>query len=47
MNSHHVIAGGAPEGYDAKLILEEMASSDGPVLHIAKDDKRLAAMKSA
>ena len=47
MNSHHVIVGGAPEGYDAKLILEEMASSDGPVLHIAKDDKRLAAMKSA
>ena len=47
MNSHHVIVGGAPEGYDAKLILEEMVSSDGPVLHIAKDDKRLAAMKSA
>jgi transcription-repair coupling factor (superfamily II helicase) len=47
MNSHHVIVGGAPEGYDAKLILEEMARSDGPVLHIAKDDKRLAAMKSA
>ena len=47
MTQHHVTVGGAPEGYDAKLILEEMATSGGPVLHIARDDKRLAAMHSA
>ncbi|WP_323768403.1 transcription-repair coupling factor [Marinovum sp.] len=41
------IIGGAPEGFDARLILDEAAKSDGPVLHIARDDKRLAAMQSA
>ncbi|NQY58789.1 transcription-repair coupling factor [Cognatishimia sp.] len=44
---HHVTVGGAPEGFDAKLILEEMERSGGPVLHIARDDKRLAAMQAA
>ncbi|MEL6642222.1 MAG: hypothetical protein AAFP98_13100, partial [Pseudomonadota bacterium] len=38
---------GAPEGFDAQLILKEVAASGGPVLHIARDDKRLAAMQSA
>ncbi|WP_370227237.1 transcription-repair coupling factor [Cognatishimia sp.] len=47
MTQHHVTVGGAPEGYDAKLILDELTASGGPVLHIARDDKRLAAMKSA
>lgn len=41
------IVGGAPEGFDARLILDELARSGGPVLHIARDDKRLAAMQSA
>ncbi|WP_417524831.1 transcription-repair coupling factor [Marinovum sp.] len=41
------IIGGAPEGFDARLILDEIARSDGPVLHIARDDKRLAAMQAA
>jgi transcription-repair coupling factor (superfamily II helicase) len=39
--------GGAPEGYDARLVLKEMARSAGPVLHIARDDKRLEAMRAA
>ena len=38
---------GAPEGFDAQLILKEIATSGGPVLHIARDDKRLAAMQAA
>ena len=41
------IIGGAPEGFDARLILDEVARSGGPVLHVARDDKRLAAMQSA
>ncbi|MDA7430122.1 transcription-repair coupling factor [Primorskyibacter aestuariivivens] len=41
------IIGGAPEGFDARLILDEVARSGGPVLHIARDDKRLAAMQAA
>lgn len=47
MQQTHVTIGGAPEGYDAKLILEELAKSGGPVIHVARDDKRLAAMKAA
>ena len=47
MQQTHVTIGGAPEGFDAKLILEEIAKSGGPVIHVARDDKRLAAMKAA
>ncbi len=47
MNSpKHITVAGAPEGFDAKLIIEEVAKS-GPVVHIARDDKRLAAMQAA
>ncbi|MCJ7872266.1 transcription-repair coupling factor [Phaeobacter sp. J2-8] len=45
--SRPLVVGGAPEGFDARLILEEVAKSGGPVLHIARDDKRLAAMQAA
>jgi transcription-repair coupling factor (superfamily II helicase) len=40
-----VIIGGAPEGFDARLVLGEVAKAGGPVVHIARDDKRLAAMR--
>ncbi len=43
----HISVGGAPEGFDARLILDEVASSGTPVLHIARDDKRLAATRAA
>ncbi|SFA85908.1 transcription-repair coupling factor [Poseidonocella pacifica] len=42
----HITVGGAPEGFDAKLILREVAER-GPVIHVARDDKRMAAMQSA
>ncbi|MEJ6401999.1 transcription-repair coupling factor [Yoonia sp. 2307UL14-13] len=42
----HMTVSGAPEGFDAQLILKEVAKS-GPVLHVARDDKRLAAMQAA
>lgn len=45
--SHHITIAGAPEGFDAQLILQEISKSDGPVVHIARDDKRLAAMEAA
>ncbi len=38
---------GAPEGYDARLLLEEIKARGKPVLHVARDDKRMAAMQSA
>ena len=38
---------GAPEGFDARLVLDEVARANGPALHIARDDKRMAAMAAA
>jgi len=43
----HITLSGAPEGFDAKLLLAELAKSAGPVLHIARDDKRMVAMQEA
>ena len=42
----HITVSGAPEGFDAKLLLAE-AEKAGAVLHIARDDKRLEAMRAA
>ncbi|MEM6579478.1 MAG: CarD family transcriptional regulator, partial [Pseudomonadota bacterium] len=39
--------GGAPEGFDASLLLDEVARRNGPVVHIARDDKRLQSMADA
>ncbi|WP_370210921.1 transcription-repair coupling factor [Roseovarius sp.] len=39
--------GGAPEGFDARLILQENDKSGGPVIHVARDDKRMVAMQAA
>jgi transcription-repair coupling factor (superfamily II helicase) len=47
MANTHITLAGAPEGFDAQLILKEMESSAQPVLHVARDDKRLAAMQAA
>src|SRR6056297_3671530 len=43
----HITVGGAPEGFDARLILEEVARKGGPVVHVARDDKRAEAMVGA
>ena len=43
----HITVGGAPEGFDARLILDEVGRLGGPVLHVARDDKRLAATRAA
>ena len=47
MAQHAVTMGGAPEGYDARLILKEVQKSGGSVLHVARDDKRMEAMRAA
>ncbi|KPP91200.1 MAG: transcription-repair coupling factor Mfd [Rhodobacteraceae bacterium HLUCCA08] len=46
-SSKKITVGGAPEGFDARLILSEIERSGGPVVHVARDDKRLAAMAAA
>ncbi len=43
----HVLMGGVPEGFDATRVLAELEHGEGAVLHIARDDKRLAAMATA
>ncbi len=43
----HITVSGAPEGFDARLVLDEVARASGPVIHVARDDKRMAAMAAA
>ncbi|GAW36079.1 transcription-repair-coupling factor [Roseovarius sp. A-2] len=45
--SDHIKVGGAPEGFDARLVLKEAEARGGPVIHVARDDKRMAAMAAA
>ena len=33
---------GAPEGWDAVLLARRSAEHDGPLLHVARDDARMA-----
>ncbi|MFQ6548238.1 transcription-repair coupling factor [Aestuariibius sp. 2305UL40-4] len=44
-DSTKITVSGAPEGFDARLVLKELEA--GPVVHVARDDKRLAAMQAA
>ncbi|WP_085867345.1 transcription-repair coupling factor [Pseudoruegeria aquimaris] len=46
-NTQHLTLSGAPEGYDARLLLRELESSGAPVVHVARDDRRLNAMRDA
>ena len=41
-----ITVSGAPEGFDAQLVLREVAEGR-PVMHVARDDKRLAAMQAS
>ena len=41
-----LILGGAPEGYDARLLANEVKRGH-PVVHVARDDKRAEAMRAA
>ncbi|WP_299864282.1 transcription-repair coupling factor [uncultured Roseobacter sp.] len=43
----HITVSGVPEGYDARFLLAELERQETPILHVARDDKRLAAMRAA
>lgn len=45
--SQNITMGGAPEGFDARLVLAEAEKRGGSVCHIARDDRRLAQMRDA
>ena len=42
-----ILLGGAPEGFDARLLARELARAAAPVIHVARDDKRMEAMRVA
>ncbi|MDD8021911.1 MAG: transcription-repair coupling factor [Paracoccaceae bacterium] len=42
----HFLLSGAPEGFDAQLLAKELAKGQ-PVVHVARDDRRLEAMRAA
>lgn len=42
-----ITVSGAPEGFDARLVLDELDRAGGPVLHVARDDRRMEAMRAA
>ncbi|MHA7874475.1 transcription-repair coupling factor [Roseivivax sp.] len=42
-----ILTGGAPEGFDATLVLREITRAEGPVIFVARDDKRLQRMADA
>jgi transcription-repair coupling factor (superfamily II helicase) len=41
-----ILLGGAPEGYDARLLARELARGQ-VVIHVARDDRRMEAMRTA
>ncbi|GFE50274.1 transcription-repair-coupling factor [Roseobacter cerasinus] len=43
----HITISGVPEGFDARVLLQELETRGQPILHVARDDKRLAAMRAA
>ena len=44
--SEQIVLSGAPEGMDAALLARELAKG-APVIHVARDDRRMAAMRAA
>ena len=46
MTHQHLLLSGAPEGFDAQLLAKELARGR-PVIHVARDDRRLEAMRAA
>ncbi|TYB81630.1 transcription-repair coupling factor [Maritimibacter fusiformis] len=45
--SRQITLSGAPEGFDALLVARELEKSGGPVVHVARDAGRMAAMQAA
>ncbi|MCU0901397.1 MAG: transcription-repair coupling factor [Cypionkella sp.] len=46
-SADRILLGGAPEGFDARLLARELARGQAPVIHVARDDKRMEAMRAA
>ncbi len=46
MTTERILMGGAPEGFDARILVRELGRG-APVMHVARDDKRAEAMRVA
>ena len=46
MTAERILMGGAPEGFDARIVVRELGRGQ-PVVHVARDDKRAEAMRAA
>ena len=42
-----LLVGGCPEGFDARYLAGIVARAGGPVVHVARDDARLSAMRAS
>jgi len=42
-----LLVGGCPEGFDARYLAGVVARAGGPVVHVARDDARLASLRAA
>ena len=42
-----LLVGGCPEGFDARHLAQTVARAGGPVIHVARDDARLAALRAS
>ncbi|QYU67397.1 hypothetical protein J4558_21085 [Leptolyngbya sp. 15MV] len=42
-----ILVHGAPEGFDAQLLARRRAETRGPVLHVCRDDARMARLEEA
>ncbi len=47
MSGEKLTMGGAPEGFDAALVAREATQRGAPVIHVARDDRRMDAMRRA
>ncbi len=47
LKSGAVLVGGAPEGHDARLIADYVRREGGPLIHVARDDVRMAAVQAS
>jgi len=47
LTSGRITLGGAPDGFDARLISELVVRAGGPVLHVARDDSRMVSLKTS
>jgi len=45
-DARHITLSGTPEGFDARALARELAKGQ-PVIHVARDDRRMEAMRAA